>query len=401
MIAPLRMAFQALFANPLRSALTMLGNIIGVMCVVALVNIGISGRAEIQENLSSIGQNTIFVFPRFDPNGETSKERWRPLKIEDAEAVQSNCASVAAVSPYQEVTARVSFSNSHMGCQVAGAWPMLLSIRDWKIENGVPFTDADVRASAKVCLIGQTVINELFGNLDPIGQTVRVNQQPFLVIGTLAGKGTFLTGQDQDRIIFTPLSAMQERLRGNRDIGLIYAAAVSRDEMDKAKEEIRAVIRQRQQIPPDRRDTIETKDMGELTALVDQVLFAATALLAAIAFISLVVGGIGIMNIMLVSVTERTREIGLRMAVGATDLDVLLQFLVEAMVMSFVGGLLGALLGVGLSAGISLALKWPLSISLMSLAVALIFSAVVGIFFGLYPALRASRLDPIVALRHE
>jgi putative ABC transport system permease protein len=401
MIAPLRMAFQALFANPLRSALTMLGNIIGVMCVVALVNIGISGRAEIQENLSSIGQNTIFVFPRFDPDGETSKDRWRPLKLEDVDAVKNGCPSVAAVSPHQEVTARVSFGNSHMGCQIAGSWPTMLTIRDWRIESGVAFTEADVRASSKVCLIGRTVLNELFGNLDPIGQTVRINQHPFQVIGTLAPKGTFLTGQDQDRLIITPISALQERLRGNRDIQLIYAAAVSREEMDKAKEEIRAAIRQRQQLPPDRKDTIDTKDMGELTALVDKVLFAATALLAAIAFISLLVGGIGIMNIMLVSVTERTREIGLRMAVGATDLDVLLQFLVEAMVMSIVGGSMGALLGVGLSAGISLALGWPLSISAMSLAVALIFSAAVGIFFGLYPALRASRLDPIVALRHE
>jgi putative ABC transport system permease protein len=250
-------------------------------------------------------------------------------------------------------------------------------------------------------MIGQTVVRELFGNLDPVGQTIRVNQQPFLVIGVLAAKGTFLTGQDQDRIVLAPITAVQERIRGNRDLKLVYASAVSREAMDKAKEEIRAAIRQRQQIPADRRDTIDTKDMGELTALVDGVLFAATALLAAIAFISLIVGGIGIMNIMLVSVTERTREIGLRMAVGATDLDIMLQFLVEAMVLSFVGGLGGAVLGIGLSAGISTALKWPLSLSLLSLGVALVFSAVVGIFFGLYPAMRASRLDPIVALRHE
>lgn len=401
MIAPLRMAFQALVANPLRSALTMLGNIIGVMCVVALVNIGISGRAEIQESLSSIGQNTIFVFPRFDAGGETQKERWRPMKMEDVEAIQAGCPSVAAVSPHQDTAARVTFGNSHMGSEVAGAWASIIQIRDWRIEHGLAFTDADVRASAKVCLIGQTVVRELFGNLDPVGQTIRINQQPFLVIGTLAAKGTFLTGQDQDRVILAPITAVQERLRGNRDLKLVYASAVSRDAMDKAKEEIRAAVRQRQQVPADRPDTIDTKDMGELTALVDGVLFAATALLAAIAFISLIVGGIDIMNIMLVSVTERTREIGLRMAVGATDLDIMLQFLVEAMVLSFVGGLGGAVLGIGLSAGISTALKWPLSLSLLSLGVALVFSAVVGIFFGLYPAMRASRLDPIVALRHE
>jgi putative ABC transport system permease protein len=401
MIGSFRMAFQALAANKLRSALTMLGNVIGVMCVIALVNIGISGREKIQGSLSSIGQNMIFVFPRFDPDAESPRDRWRPLEMDDVKAISSGCPSVAAVSPMLDFGVKVTFGNQHTGTQIQGVWPSYLSIRDWGLGSGVSFTEADLHAGSKVCLLGQTVVNDLFGNLDPVGQTVRINRQPFLVLGVLESKGTFLTGQDQDKTIIAPITAVQQRLTGGRSVKVIYCSARLRDEIPKVKEEIRAAVRQSHKLPPNRRDDIETQDLGSMAMIVDSVVIAATALLAAIAFISLLVGGIGIMNIMLVSVTERTREIGLRMAVGATDLDVLMQFLIEAMVLSAIGGVFGVGLGLGLSAGVSMLFEWPAALSLLSVVVAVIFSAGVGIFFGLYPAWRASQLDPIVALRHE
>jgi putative ABC transport system permease protein len=395
------MALQALAANKMRAALTMLGNVIGVMCVVALVNIGISGREKIQLSLSSIGQNMIFVFPRYDPEAESPALRWRPLELTDAHAVEEHCPSVAAVSPHIETGVKAVFGNQSTGTSVQGVWPTYFAIRDWKIAKGASFTEADLRAGAKVCVLGQTIVRDLFGNLEPVGQTIRLNRQPFLVIGVLEEKGTFLTGQDQDKTVIAPLTAVQQRLTGGKHIHRLFVSARTRDGIELAKQEIRAAIRQSHRLPPNRRDDIETHDLGQMATLVDSVLVAATALLASIAFISLVVGGIGIMNIMLVSVTERTREIGLRLAVGATDLAILMQFLVEAVVLSAIGGAFGAVLGVGLSAGVSMIFKWPMLVNSMSVVVALIFSAAVGIFFGLYPAWRASQLDPIVALRHE
>jgi putative ABC transport system permease protein len=401
MMSSFRMALQALAANKLRALLTMLGNVIGVMCVVALVNIGISGREKIQNSLSSIGQNMIFVFPRFDPDAESQRDRWRPLEMTDVRAIADGCPSVAGVSPVVETSAKITFGNQHSGSQVQGVWPSYFFIRDWKMSSGVPFTEADLRAGAKVCVLGQTVVSDLFGNLDPIGQTVRINRQPFVVVGVLEAKGTFLTGQDQDKTIVAPITTIQQRLIGGRGIRMIYVSARLREEIDRCKLEIRQAIRQSHKLQPNRRDDVETQDLGSMAMIVDTVVISATALLAAIAFISLLVGGIGIMNIMLVSVTERTREIGLRMAVGATDLAILLQFLVEAVVLSAIGGMFGVVLGIGLSNGVSLIFDWPASLSLISVVVAVLFSAGVGIFFGLYPAWRASQLDPIVALRHE
>jgi len=395
------MAFQSLAANKLRSTLTMLGNIIGVMCVVALVNIGISGREMMQRTLSSIGQNLIFVFPRFDADAETSRGRWRPLEMVDVQAIVEGCPSVAGVSPMQDTMGNIVFGNQRIGAQICGVWPSYMTIRDWGIRSGSAFTEADVRAGTKVCLLGQTVVRELFGNLEPLGQTVRINRQPFMVLGVLEEKGTFLTGQDQDKVVLAPITSVQQRLTGGRQVKLIYVSARERDEIQQVKDEVRAAIRISHKLPPDRRDDIETHDLGQMATIVDSVLIAATALLSAVAFISLLVGGIGIMNIMLVSVTERTREIGLRLAIGATDLDILYQFLIEAMVLSAIGGVFGVIFGLGLSTLVSLIFSWPLTVSVASVIVAVLFSAAVGIFFGLYPAWRASQLDPIVALRHE
>jgi len=401
MIAPLRLAFQALMANKLRSALTMLGNIIGVMCVVALVNIGISGREYIQGSLSSIGQNLVFVFPRYDPDAEDPAAKWRPLEMSDVDAIERDCPSASGVSPYAETGTKIVFGNQHTQTVIKGVWPCYLEMCNWKLAQGTAFTESDVNAGAKICVIGKKVVDQLFGNLDPVGQIVRIDRQPFKVVGTLEAKGAFLTGQDQDNIVFASISVVQDRLTGLRKLGLIYVAAKEREDMEKLKDEIQAALRQSHHLAAGAKSDVETKDLGQIASVVDQVMLAATALLSAIAFISLLVGGIGIMNIMLVSVTERTREIGLRMAVGATDLNILLQFLVEAVVLSAVGGAIGVVLGLGLSAGVSAYFKWPPSLSMISIGVAVVFSAGVGVFFGLYPAWRASRLDPIVALRNE
>ncbi|MGD0089291.1 MAG: ABC transporter permease [Planctomycetota bacterium] len=401
MIAPLRLAFQALAANKLRSALTMLGNIIGVTCVVALVNIGFSGRAMIQRDLSSIGMNLIFVTPRYDPDAENPMQRWRPLENDDVKAIQYHCPSVAQLSPCVSWGGKMTNGNRHIDCQVAGVWPDFLRLRNYKVASGAEFTSADVHGTAKVCLLGKTVADELFGGLSPLGQLIRISGRPFVVLGVLEPKGSLLGGQDQDKVVLAPCSTVQLYLRGWRYVEVVFITARVRDEIPKMKDEVRAAIRHSHKLAANKKDDIEVQDLGEMAAMVDKVIFSATALLSAIAFISLLVGGIGIMNIMLVSVTERTREIGLRLAIGAGQWDILMQFLIEAVVLSGCGGLAGVAFGAGLSAACSLILKWPVTLSLLSVVIAIAFSAAIGVFFGLYPAWRASRLDPIDALRHE
>jgi putative ABC transport system permease protein len=401
MRGPFRLAFQALLANKLRSALTMLGNIIGVTCVVALINIGIGGREMIQGSLSSIGQNLIFITPRYDPEADNPRERWRPLELTDVKAIQDGCPAVGDLSPFVNMGLKLTLGNQHTTSQVSGVWPGYLEIRSYKVAKGSAFTEADVRSANKVCLLGKKVVKDLFGNLDPIDQVVRINRQPFRVLGVLEEKGAFLTGQDQDDVVLAPFNTVQQYLLGNKMVHVIFVSARLRSDIPKMKEEVLAAVRQNHKLPPNRKDDIEVKDLGEMAQIVDKVIMSATALLSAIAFISLLVGGIGIMNIMLVSVTERTREIGLRLAVGAQGGDILMQFLVEAVVLSACGGLAGVVCGAGLSAGVCLVLKWPVALSALSVVVAVAFSAAVGVFFGLYPAWRASKLDPIVALRHE
>ncbi len=401
MSAPLLLAFQALAANKLRSTLTMLGNIIGVTCVVALVNIGISGRAMIQQNLDAIGQNLIFCHPRFNADEENPLERWHPLRNEDVRAVQYNCPSLARCSPYVASNSRVTNGNRHHNCQVEGVLPDYLELRALKLAQGQAFTIADSQARAKVCILGTTVADKLFGGLSPLDQSVRIEGRQFRVIGVLESKGTLLNGQDQDNVILAPCGTLQQCLRGNDYVNVIFVSSRLREDLAKLKDEVRAAVRQSHRLALSKPDDVEVHDLGEIAAIVDKVIYSATALLAAIALISLLVGGIGIMNIMLVSVTERTREIGLRMAVGAGEWDILLQFLIEAVVLSGCGGLIGVFLGVGLSWAVSTGLKWPMAISVLSVEVAVLFSLVIGVFFGLYPAWRASKLDPIVALRHE
>jgi putative ABC transport system permease protein len=401
MSAALRLAIQALEANKLRSVLTMLGNIIGVTALVALVNIGISGRKHIQQSLSAIGQNLVFVNPKYDPDAENPPSHWRPLDASDVQAIAVSCPGVSGVCPEVEFSVTAIFSHLHTSTQVQGVWPNYLALRNWKLSRGTLFTESDVRSNAKVCVLGKKVAEKLFGNMDACGQSIRINAQPFNVLGVLEKKGTLLTGQDQDNAILMPITTAQQFLVGKRSITQIYAVAYNRTDLSSVKDQIKAAVRRSHHLPPGTRDDIDTTDLGQLAAIVDKVMFGATALLSSIAFISLLVGGIGIMNIMLVSVMERTREIGLRMAVGASGGAILTQFLIEAMMLSIIGGILGALLGLGLSAGITDHFAWPRSISGISVLGGVAFSAAIGAFFGLYPAYRASQLEPIAALRNE
>ena len=402
-------AFQALASNKMRSTLTMLGTVIGVTCVVALWNIGQSGRAFMNESLESIGQNLIFVSPKYsaDENDkDTRSSRFHPLTLGDVAAIQDNCPSVEAASPMMQNYSNITFGAHSHHAEVLGCFPNYLSIRVWKLHSGSVFSDADSRGRARVVLIGSQLARELFGTSDPLGERVRVDKNTFTIIGVLKEKGSMF-GRNQDDVLMMPYETLEECMGWGRNIYQIFVSAKTREGIPNAKHEIVAAIRQSHKVPPGRKDPVDTHDLGEMSQAVDGVLVGATMLLGAIGAISLLVGGIGIMNIMLVSVTERTREIGLRMALGATDANILLQFLVEAMTLSGVGGVVGAAFGLAVTVltvkiiGLFSHSTWPLVLSPFSVAVAVVFSMFVGVFFGFYPAWRASRLDPIVALRRE
>lgn len=409
MVQPITMAFQALASNKLRAALTMLGTIIGVTCVVALWNIGQSGRAYMNNSLATIGQNLIFVNPKYsveENDRNQTENRFRPMSLRDVDAIQENCPSIEAASPMIQYRSMVTHESHTKQTEIQGVFPNFLSIRMWNIQSGHPFSDADSRNHARVVLIGSGLAQDLFPHKDPLGERIRIDKTPFIVVGVLAEKGSMF-GHNQDNTLMMPYETLAECLGAGRNVYQVFCSAKSREGIPVAKREVIAAVRASQRVPPNRRDPVECHDLGEMTKVVDGVLLGATMLLGAIAAISLLVGGIGIMNIMLVSVTERTREIGLRMALGATDANILIQFLVEAMTLSAVGGFIGALFGLSVTAVtvklIALASQsdWPIVLSPVSVIAAVAFSMFVGVFFGFYPAWRASRLDPIVALRRE
>jgi putative ABC transport system permease protein len=407
-IASIRIALRALRVNKLRSLLTMLGIIIGVAAVIIMIAIGSGAQARVEEQIKSLGSNLILLLPGSVTQGgvRMGAGSRASLTEDDAYAIQREIAAVQVAAPSLRGTGQAVAGTNNWSTQFYGVTPEYFEARNWAIAAGKGFEPADLTGSAKVVLLGETVARNLFGDADPIGQVVRVRKVPMTVIGVLERKGQSLMGQDQDDVILMPISTARNRVLGGntakvRSVGTIWVKVQDGADMAEAEAEIRSLLRQRHRIQPGADDTFTLRNLSEVLGAREQSSRVMTLLLAAVASVSLLVGGIGIMNIMLVSVTERTREIGLRMAVGARARDILSQFLVEAVTLALVGGLCGILLGVAGSYAIGHFAQWRIEIEASAIALAAGFAAAVGVFFGFYPARKASRLLPIEALRYE
>ena len=403
-----RIALGALRVNKLRSALTMLGIIIGVGAVIAMVAVGAGASARVAEQIQSLGSNVIIVL-----SGSTTSSGIRigtgsqlTISEDDAAALQREIPSVQVAAPSVRGTAQVVYGNLNWGTVIQGVTPEYLEARDWALMDGRAFTPEEVDGAAKVALIGQTTALNLFGDSVPNGQIIRIKKVPFTVLGVLERKGQNTWGQDQDDVILIPISTAKKKVLGRsqsnpRAVGAISVKVRAGEDMAEAESHIKDLLRQRHKLQPYQDDDFWLRNLTELLQTQEESSKVMTYLLAAIASISLLIGGIGIMNIMLVSVTERTREIGLRMAVGARGRDILTQFLVEAVTLSVIGGLIGIGIGLGSSEAISYYFGWRTQVSAEAIGMAFGFAATVGVFFGFYPARKAARLDPIEALRYE
>jgi putative ABC transport system permease protein len=398
-----KVAGRALRKNKLRSVLTALGIIIGVGAVIAMVSIGNGAKAQVQAQIASLGQNILQVF-----SGSVTSSGIRTgfggagtLKIEDAEAIRREVPGVAAVSEEVASTAQVAAGNQNWFTRILGESADYFDIRQWPIADGAAFTSQDVRSANKVCVIGHTAAYNIYGNEDPVGQVLRIKGVPFIVTGVLTQKGFSLQGTDQDDVVIMPYTSAMKRVAGGTTLRNINVQIASEDQIASAQQQIVSLLRQRHNIRSGRDDDFTVRNQQEVADTANATADVMTGLLFAVACVSLVVGGIGIMNIMLVSVTERTREIGVRLAVGAHGRDILTQFLIEAVVLSAMGGVIGIVAGIIASKIISMIKNWPTVISPVWMLIAFLVSAAVGIFFGFYPAREASRLDPIDALRYE
>src|SRR3954454_21314582 len=399
-----KIAGRALRRNKLRSALTALGIIIGVGAVIAMVSIGNGAKAQVEAQIAGLGENIILIF-----SGSTTASGIRTgwggagtLKIEDAEAIRREVPQVTLVSEEVVSTAQVAAGNQNWFTRIYGESADYFDLRQWALADGTPFTSQDVRSANKVCVVGRTTATQIFGSEDVVGQVLRVKNVPFQITGVLTSKGLSSQGTDQDDIVIMPYtSAMKRVLGGGTTLRNINAQVASPRDLQPAQQQIVALLRQRHNIREGRDDDFTVRTQEEIAATATATADVMTGLLAAIAGVSLMVGGIGIMNIMLVSVTERTREIGVRMAIGATEGDVQRQFLIEAIVMSLIGGAVGIVIGVAASLIIAATAGWPILVSARAIAGAAAVAMSIGIFFGYYPAQKAARLDPIEALRYE
>jgi putative ABC transport system permease protein len=407
----LRVALRALAKNKLRAGLTVLGVVIGIAAVTAMVSLGQSATGLVQGELRGIGTNVMVVFPGHQQRGGVRQGLLPTLTAADSDAIAEQCPSVLASSPIIVTQAHVIFGNANYNPRdVVGVGIEFPIVRNWTIRHGGFFTEREITAAAPVCVIGHTIVAKLFQTTDPINQTIRIKEVPFRVVGVLERKGANMVGEDQDDLVLMPYTTMRKRLQGSEfdNVNAIICSARSMEVMLDAKNEINQLLAERHRIHPGEPLDFEVGTTIEMSNLLGVVLGTLTMMISSIAGISLVVGGVGIMNIMLVSVTERTREIGIRMAVGARGRDILLQFLVEAILLSLVGGLIGFALGCAASVGLTMLInsltsgtKWPIVISINAAILSFVFAAAVGVFFGFYPARRASRLDPIEALRYE
>lgn len=404
-LVTLRIAMTALRRNKGRSLLTALGIIIGIAAVIAVVSITQGASAMIRDQIASMGNNILTVFPGSMTTGgfHGGAGTQQTLTAEDADAILRECRSVIAISPIVRSGAQVVCRENNWSTGIQGVNTSYLAVRNWELDNGNFFTDTDLRSGARVCVLGATVVEQLFADDEPVGKTIRIKNMPFQVLGTLAAKGSAAFGQDQDDTILVPWTTARRILQNSpfNNVNQLLVSATSLEAMPLARQEITAILRQRHHLAPSADDDFTVRDQTEVTEMIGRLTSVMQMLLITMALISLVVGGIGIMNIMLVSVTERTREIGLRLAVGARKRDVLFQFLAEAVVLAMTGGMLGIFLGIVVARVVAVTLGWQVLVSALGIFVALGFSAAVGIVFGIYPAWRAARLDPIESLRHE
>ncbi len=404
-ISILRIALRALSRNKMRSSLTMLGIIIGVGAVIAMVGVGQGARQQVQDQIAAMGSNILFVGAGSVNRGgqRTGFGGTKTLIQGDVDAILREVPTIKAIAPNDGTSGQMVYENQNWSTRVNGTTPAFFDVRLWPVQKGTVFSQDDVDQAANVVVLGTTVATNLFGTTDPIGKTVRIRDLPFKVIGVLLSKGYSSGGMggDQDDVAYMPITTMQKKLTGNTWYSFVMCSAISKDASFAAQEQITALLRDRHRIRPGQDDDFFVRNMADIADLQDQSSAVFTYLLASIASVSLLVGGIGIMNIMLVSVTERTREIGIRMAIGATEEDVQRQFLIEAMVLSMLGGMIGIVLGVGSSFLITNVLGWAVLISPWAILAAAVFSMAVGVFFGYYPARKAARLDPIEALRYE
>ncbi len=401
-IKTLEMAYKALMKNKVRALLTALGIIIGVASVISMISIGEGAKSSVEERFRSLGTNLLTVRAgssfRGGIRGGTASVT--TLVPEDAKAILERCNAVKYVSPSVSTRSQIVYGNKNWNTYVLGTGENYTYIRNWTIESGNFFTKSHINSAAKVCVVGKTIVENLFNYEDPVGKVIRIGKIPFTVIGVLKEKGD-TSFQDQDDIIVVPYTTLQKRILGITYIYAIDVSAISADKMEIASKQITELLRLRHKIRQGDEADFHIRNLSEISQMASETSSMMTILLACIASVSLIVGGIGIMNIMLVSVRERIREIGIRMSVGAKERDILLQFLIEAVVLSLSGGLIGIILGIVTSKIISNLAEWPTLISFYSIIIAFVFAAIVGIFFGFFPAYKASKLNPIEALRYE
>ncbi len=406
----LKIALVAIAANKMRSFLTALGIIIGIASVITMLAIGQGTKQSIQANISEMGSNMIMISPGADMRGGVRQDAssMETLKLTDYQAIKDECSYVKAVSPLVNKSGQWIYGNNNTPSTLYGINQDYLEIRQISVSDGEMFTDADIKSSAKVCILGQTVVDNLFPDgSDPVGKVVRFNSIPFRVIGVLKKKGYNSMGMDQDDLVLAPYTTVMKRILAQTYLGSIQCSAITEGVTDKATEQITTILRRNHKLKDATEnseaddDDFNIRSQEELASMMNSTTNMLTILLGCVAGISLIVGGIGIMNIMYVSVTERTREIGLRMSVGARGIDILNQFLIEAILLSVTGGIIGVLLGVGASYAINILAKWPISIELWTIVMSFAVCTFTGVFFGWYPAKKAAQLDPIEAIRYE
>lgn len=402
----IRLALRSVRRNALRSFLTLLGIVIGVAAVIAMLTIGSGTTEKVKADIAQLGSNLLVVHPGRPagpggPGGGTDWGQRRKLGSKEFDALSTRLTGARAISAASQKQVRVIYGTESLSVSVTGTDSAFLDARNWTLASGRPFTEQETRNGAGVCLIGETVRQQFFGAGDPDGELIRVNRSACKVIGLLEPKGYTGFGQDQDNVVLMPLVAFQRRIAGNRNIDNIYVSAEDSVQTSELQTRIENILRDVRRIPPDGEDDFGVRDMTQIADTMASASATMTGMLGAVAGVSLLVGGIGIMNIMLVSVTERTREIGIRLAIGAQEKHILIQFLVEATVLSLLGGIIGILIGLSLAGGAAFALSIPFAPSAAVIMLAVGFSALIGMVFGFFPALRGARLDPIDALRHE